>query len=48
VFEGVEIDYKLFYDFEIMERAIEELNLVGSSPSLVPSISGSVQTLPQV
>lgn len=38
VFEGVSLDYKLYYDFEALEKAIEELNLVGSTNSLNPSI----------
>lgn len=39
VFEGVDLDYKLYYDFEALERAIEELNLVSSSVSLAPTVN---------
>lgn len=34
VFEGVDLEFKLFYDYQVMERAIEELNLIGSAQSL--------------
>lgn len=40
VFEGVDLDYKLYYDFEALEKAIEELNLgYISSNSLSPTIN---------
>lgn len=42
VFEGVDLDYKLYYDFEVMEKAIEEMNTGGymsSSNSLSPTIN---------
>lgn len=41
VFEGVSLDYKLYYDFEALERAIEEhnFNLVSSSASLSPTVN---------
>lgn len=42
VFEGVDLDYKLYYDFEVMEKAIEDMNTSGymsSSNSLSPTIN---------
>lgn len=41
VFEGVSLEYKLYYDFEALEKAIEELNLVSmsSSNSLSPTLN---------
>lgn len=41
VFEGVSLDYKLYYDFEQLEKAIEELSLhhISSSNSLTPTIN---------
>jgi solute carrier family 26 (sodium-independent sulfate anion transporter), member 11 len=41
VFEGVDLDYKLYYDFEALEKAIEELNLqfLSSNNSLTPTIN---------
>lgn len=41
VFEGVSLDYKLYYDFEALEKAIEELNIhfVSSSNSLSPTVN---------
>lgn len=39
VFEGVEIDFKLYYDYQALERAIEELNLIGSGNSIASSRS---------
>jgi len=39
IFEGANVDFKLYYDFDALERAIEENNLVGSSSSLSPTIN---------
>lgn len=39
VFEGVDLDFKLYYDYQALERAIEELNLIGSAQSLASSRS---------
>lgn len=41
VFEGVSLDYKLYYDFETLEKALEEqnFNLVSSSASLTPTVN---------
>jgi sodium-independent sulfate anion transporter 11 len=39
VFEGVDLDFKLYYDYQALERAIEELNLIGSGHSLASSRS---------
>lgn len=41
VFEGVDLDFKLYYDFEQLEKAIEELNLqyLSSTNSLTPTIN---------
>lgn len=39
VFEGVSLDYKLYYDFEALEKAIEDLNLVSSTASLAPTVN---------
>lgn len=41
VFEGVSLDYKLYYDFEALEKAIEEpnFNLVSSTASLTPTVN---------
>lgn len=40
VFEGVSLDYKLYYDFEALERAIEELNIgYTSNSSLSPTVA---------
>lgn len=40
VFEGVDLDYKLYYDFQALEKAIEELNVgFASSSSLTPTIN---------
>lgn len=40
VFEGVDLDYKLFYDFETLEKAIEESNVaLTSSASMTPTIA---------
>lgn len=41
VFEGVSLDYKLYYDFEVLEKALEELNFnfVASTNSLTPTIN---------
>lgn len=41
VFEGVDLDYKLYYDFEVLEKAIEEMNTgyMSSSNSLSPTIN---------
>lgn len=43
VFEGVDLDFKLYYDYQALERAIEELNLVGSAQSIA-SRSPTLQT----
>lgn len=39
VFEGVDLDFKLYYDYQALEKAIEELNLIGSGHSLASSRS---------
>lgn len=39
VFEGVEIDYKLYYDFEALEKAIEEINFISSNSNLTPTVA---------
>lgn len=41
VFEGVSLDYKLYYDYEALEKALEELNFnfVSSTASLTPTIN---------
>jgi solute carrier family 26 (sodium-independent sulfate anion transporter), member 11 len=41
VFEGVDLDFKLYYDFEALEKAIEELNFqyLSSTNSLTPTIN---------
>lgn len=41
VFEGVDLDYKLYYEFESLEKALEELNLhfISSSTSLAPTVN---------
>jgi len=38
VFEGVSLDFKLYYDYEALELAIEDLNIIGSQNSLNPQI----------
>ena len=38
VFEGVSLDFKLYYDYEALELAIEELNIIGSQNNLNPQI----------
>lgn len=38
VFEGVSLEFKLYYDYEALELAIEDLNIIGSSNSLNPQI----------
>jgi solute carrier family 26 (sodium-independent sulfate anion transporter), member 11 len=42
VFEGVDLEYKLYYDFEALEKAIEETNVkflssITTSASLTPT-----------
>ncbi|CRK90509.1 CLUMA_CG004121, isoform A [Clunio marinus] len=41
VFEGVSLDYKLYYEFEALEKAIEEFNFnfASSTSSLTPTIN---------
>jgi len=39
VFEGVSLDFKLYYDYEALELAIEDLNIIGSQNSLHPQIN---------
>lgn len=41
VFEGVALDYKLYYDFEALEKALEEhnYNFVSSNASLTPTVN---------
>ena len=39
VFEGVDLEFKLYYDYQVLERAIEELNLIGSAQSLASARS---------
>jgi len=38
VFEGVSFDFKLYYDYEALELAIERLNIIGSENSVNPQI----------
>lgn len=42
VFEGVALNFKLYYDYQALERAIEELNLIASGHSLGSSKSAPV------
>lgn len=39
VFEDVDLNQKLYYDYQQLEKAIEELNFVGSNNSLTPTIN---------
>lgn len=44
VFEGLDLSIKLYYDYQALERAIEELNLIGSGHSLTTSRSMVLET----
>lgn len=41
VFEGVSLDYKLYYEFEALEKALEEYNFsfLSSNTSLTPTVN---------